>query len=134
MRVIDRFGYYLGGFSVGLIFLGFVFSGKKPSCNYGPSARVKNNLLQKKIAFSPNDNNKIFLSDSALSFHEITSSTNISELSKLPFCASFVDIILMSAPYSFRILDLSIKSFSSSSVKAKQSPFFFSTSISFDNH
>ena len=35
---------------------------------------------------------KIFLSDSALSFHEITSTTNISELSKLPFCASFVDI------------------------------------------
>ncbi len=66
MRVIDRFGYYLGGFSVGLIFLGFVFSGKKTSCNYGPSARVKNNLLQKKIAFSPNDNNKIFLSDSLI--------------------------------------------------------------------
>ena len=35
---------------------------------------------------------KIFLSDSALSFHEITSTTNIIELSKLPFCASFVDI------------------------------------------
>ena len=50
MRVIDRFGYYLGGFSVGLIFLGFVFSGKKTSCNYGPSARV-NNLLQKKIVY-----------------------------------------------------------------------------------
>ena len=64
MRVIDRFGYYLGGFSVGLIFLGFVFSGKKTSCNYGPSARVKNNLLQKKIDFSPNYNNKIFLTDS----------------------------------------------------------------------
>ena len=66
MRVIDRFGYYLGGFSVGLIFLVFVFSGKKTSCNYSPSARVKNNLLQKKIAFSPNDNNKIFLSDSLI--------------------------------------------------------------------
>jgi len=45
MRVIDRFGYYLGGFSVGLIFLGFVFSGKKTSCNYGPSARVKNKVI-----------------------------------------------------------------------------------------
>ena len=66
MRVIVRFGYYLGGFFVGLIFLGFIFSGKKTSCNYGPSARVKNNLLQKKIAFSPNDNNKIFLSDSLI--------------------------------------------------------------------
>ena len=35
---------------------------------------------------------KIFLSDRALSFHEITSTTNIREFSKLPFCASFVDI------------------------------------------
>ena len=64
MRVIDRFGYYLGGFSVGLIFLGFVFSGKKTSCNYSPSARVKNNLLQKKIVYLPNYNNKILINDS----------------------------------------------------------------------
>ena len=64
MKVIERFGYYLGGFSVGLIFLGFVFSGKKTSCNYGPSARVKNNILQKKIIYSPNHNNKPFMSDS----------------------------------------------------------------------
>ena len=64
MRVIDRFGYYLGGFSVGLIFLGFVFSGKKTSCNYGPSARVKNNLLQKKIIYLTHDDNKTFMSDS----------------------------------------------------------------------
>ena len=64
MRVIERFGYYLGGFSVGIIFLGFVFSGKKTSCNYGPSARVKNNLLQKKIVYLPNRTNKIFLNDS----------------------------------------------------------------------
>tara|TARA_B100000886_G_scaffold105056_1_gene70056 strand:+ start:582 stop:941 length:360 start_codon:yes stop_codon:yes gene_type:complete len=64
MRVIDRFGYYLGGFSVGLIFLGFVFSAKKTSCNYSPSARVKNNLLQKKIVYLPNYNNKILINDS----------------------------------------------------------------------
>ena len=64
MRMIDRFGYYLGGFSVGLIFLGFVFSAKKTSCNYSPSARVKNNLLQKKIVYLPNYNNKIFINDS----------------------------------------------------------------------
>ena len=64
MRVIERFGYYLGGFSVGIIFLVFVFSGKKTSCNYGPSARVKNNLLQKKIVYLPNRTNKIFINDS----------------------------------------------------------------------
>ena len=66
MRMIDRFGYYLGGFSVGLIFLGFVFSAKKTSCNYSPSARVKNNLLQKKIVYLPNYNDKILINDRKL--------------------------------------------------------------------
>ena len=64
MRLIGRFGYYLGGFSLGLIFLGFIFSGKKTSCNYSPSARVKNNLLQKKIIYLFDHNNKHFVSDS----------------------------------------------------------------------
>ena len=66
MKLMYRLGFYLIGFSVGLIFLMIILKGKKTSCNYGPSARVKNNLLQKKIAFSPNDNNKIFLSDSLI--------------------------------------------------------------------
>ena len=67
MRFFNRFSYYLGGFSVGLIFLGFVFSGKKTSCNYGPSARVKKVLLQKEIVFvAPIKSNKIFVSDSII--------------------------------------------------------------------
>ena len=49
MKILYRFGYYLGCFSVGLIFLAFIFNGKKTSCNYTPSARVKDNLLQKEI-------------------------------------------------------------------------------------
>ena len=49
MKILYRFGYYLGGFSVGLIFLAFIFNGKKTSCNYSPSARVKDNILQKEI-------------------------------------------------------------------------------------
>src|SRR6056300_580612 len=52
MKLLYRLGYYLAGFSVGLIFLAFIFSGKKTSCNYGPSARVKNDLLQKTIQIS----------------------------------------------------------------------------------
>ena len=35
---------------------------------------------------------KVFLSDSALSFNEITASANITEPGKLPFCVSFIDI------------------------------------------
>lgn len=35
--------------SIGLIILSFIFSGKKTSCNYGPQARVKSQLLKKEI-------------------------------------------------------------------------------------
>jgi len=35
--------------SIGLIILSFIFSGKKTSCNYGPQARVKSQLLRKEI-------------------------------------------------------------------------------------
>ena len=49
MKILYRLGYYLGGFSVGLIFLAFILNGKKTSCNYTPNARVIDNLLQKNI-------------------------------------------------------------------------------------
>ena len=67
MKILYRLGYYLGGFSVGLILLAFIFSGKKTSCNYSPSARVKDNLLQKEIRI-PSDLQNQFpqLSDSII--------------------------------------------------------------------
>ena len=52
MKLLYRLGFYLGGFSVGLIFLAFIFNGKKTSCNYTPNARVIDNLLQKNIVLS----------------------------------------------------------------------------------
>ena len=52
MKFIHRLGYYLGGFSIGLIFLAFFLSGKRASCDYGPDARVLKNIGQKKIMFS----------------------------------------------------------------------------------
>lgn len=54
MKFIHRLGYYLGGFSIGLIFLAFFLSGKRASCDYGPDARVLKNIGQKKIMFSKN--------------------------------------------------------------------------------
>ncbi len=54
MKLIQRVGYYLGGFSLGLIILAFFLSGKKTSCSYGPDARVIKNITQKKIVFSDN--------------------------------------------------------------------------------
>ncbi len=50
MKVIQRFGYYMGGFSVGLILLAFFLKGSGteiPSCDYMPEARVLKNIRNK---------------------------------------------------------------------------------------
>ena len=52
MKLIQRIGYYLGGFSLGLILLAFFLSGKKTSCDYGPNARTLKNIGLKKQAYS----------------------------------------------------------------------------------
>lgn len=52
MNIFQRFGYYLGGFSIGLIILAFFFNGKKTSCSYGPDARVLKNIRLKKMIYS----------------------------------------------------------------------------------
>jgi len=54
MKLIQRIGYYLGGFSMGLIILAFFFNGKKTSCSYGPDSRVLKNINSKNIHFSQN--------------------------------------------------------------------------------
>lgn len=52
MKFLHRLGYYLGGFSIGLIVLAFFLSGKKTSCDYSPNARTIKNISTKKITFS----------------------------------------------------------------------------------
>lgn len=52
MNIFQRFGYYLGGFSIGLVILAFFFNGKKTSCSYGPDARVLKNIRIKKMVYS----------------------------------------------------------------------------------
>ena len=52
MKLIQRIGYYLGGFSVGLVILAFFLNGKKVSCSYGPDARVLKNIRLKKLLYS----------------------------------------------------------------------------------
>ena len=51
MKFIHRLGFFLGGFSIGVVFLMFFLSGKKTSCAYGPNARVLKNINRKKIRF-----------------------------------------------------------------------------------
>lgn len=52
MKLIHRFGYYLGGFALGLIILAFFFSGKRTSCDYFPDARVMKNIRNKERVYS----------------------------------------------------------------------------------
>jgi len=52
MKLIQRIGYYLGGFSIGLILLAFFLSGKKASCSYSPNARVLKNISIKPLKYS----------------------------------------------------------------------------------
>ena len=47
MKLIYRLGFYMMGFSIGLIFLAVILKGKKTSCNYGPNDRVIANLSKK---------------------------------------------------------------------------------------
>ena len=47
MNFLYRLGYYLGGFSVGLVLLFFIFNGKRTQCHYGPQDRVIDNLSNK---------------------------------------------------------------------------------------
>ncbi|MCB0463279.1 MAG: hypothetical protein R2816_08180 [Flavobacteriaceae bacterium] len=54
MKFIHRLGYYLGGFSIGLIFLAFFLSGKRASCDYGPDARVLKNIGLKQLQYAEN--------------------------------------------------------------------------------
>jgi hypothetical protein len=59
MSLIQRIGYYLGGFSIGLIILTFFLNGKKTSCAYGPEARVLKSITTKPFTLSPNVSNQI---------------------------------------------------------------------------
>lgn len=52
MKFIHRVGYYLGGFSIGLIILAFFLQGKKTSCDYGPNARTTKNIASKSKIYS----------------------------------------------------------------------------------
>ncbi|GGZ70220.1 DUF4258 domain-containing protein [Algibacter mikhailovii] len=61
MKLIQRIGYYLGGFSLGLIILAFFLNGKKTSCSYGPESRVLKNITSKKI-ITTNHANKVIKS------------------------------------------------------------------------
>ncbi len=52
MKLVHRFGYYFGGFTIGIVILIFFLSGKKTSCAYGLDARTLKNIRNKERVFS----------------------------------------------------------------------------------
>ena len=52
MAFLKRLGYYLLGFSIGLIFLFYFLKEKKAEFCYAPNCRVLKNINSKKVGFS----------------------------------------------------------------------------------
>jgi hypothetical protein len=52
MKLIQRTGYYLAGFSIGIVILAYIWKGKKAEFNYFPDARVLKNINTKEQLFS----------------------------------------------------------------------------------
>tara|TARA_B100001287_G_scaffold7540_1_gene5849 strand:- start:9336 stop:9695 length:360 start_codon:yes stop_codon:yes gene_type:complete len=58
MNFINRLKFFSFGFIIGLILLMFFLSGKKTSCSYLPDARVKKDILKKRMIFNNHDSKK----------------------------------------------------------------------------
>ena len=53
MKFVKRLGFYLLGFSIGLVFLVYFLKGKNTEFCYSPNCRVLKNISTKTIEFSP---------------------------------------------------------------------------------
>jgi len=52
MGLLKRLGWYLGGFSIGLIFLSFFLKNKKAEFCYGIDCRILKNIRSKTLVYS----------------------------------------------------------------------------------
>jgi hypothetical protein len=56
MQILQRVGYYMGGFAVGLVLLAFFIKGSDteiPSCDYMPNARVLKTIRNRGYEITP---------------------------------------------------------------------------------
>ncbi len=109
MKLIHRIGYYLGGFSIGLIFLAFFLSGKRTSCSYGPDARVLKNISTKQLKYSNNSvealNNKT-IDSATISYVLKHGDVNFSKSNtKLDSCKVYV----IEEDYNDQVIELTIE-------------------------
>lgn len=110
MKLIHRIGYYLGGFSIGLILLAFFLGGKKTSCDYGPNARTIKSISTKKTRiYSEATKNAMAtysLDSSAVSNLIKTGDVNFSESdTKLKDCKTY----LIENELNNKVVELRIK-------------------------
>tara|TARA_B100000886_G_scaffold179451_1_gene123016 strand:+ start:3018 stop:3350 length:333 start_codon:yes stop_codon:yes gene_type:complete len=49
MSFLKRLYYFSTGLIIGTAFLFFILNGKRSSCNYGPNARVIDNIISKEL-------------------------------------------------------------------------------------
>ena len=90
MSFLKRLYYFSTGLIIGTIFLFFIFNGKKTSCNYGPSARVIDNIISKELIFKADqdsiENEKLvdFISNGKVRF-------NKSDVDKKPCALYFIE-------------------------------------------
>ena len=73
MNLLYRLGFYLVGFSIGLVFLTVILKGKKTSCNYGPNDRVISNLSKK----SWKDQNRVNSAFDSLAFQAFLNKASV---------------------------------------------------------
>ena len=71
--LLYRLGFYMMGFSIGMIFLAVILKGKKTSCNYGPNDRVISNLSKK----AWKSQNKVPTDFDSLAFQSFLGKANI---------------------------------------------------------
>ncbi|MGJ8549482.1 hypothetical protein [Winogradskyella wichelsiae] len=87
MKFIHRLGYYLGGFTLGLILLLFFLNGKDASCDYGPNARTVKNISSKPFKYS--EKASLFISKQAL---DSTTIINLVKFGNVNFSESKTEI------------------------------------------
>lgn len=109
MKFIHRLGYYLGGFSIGLILLMFFLNGKDASCDYGPNARTIKNISSKPISYS--DKASVFITEQNL---DSTTIVNLVKFGSVDFSESKSKIdscrvYLIENSYKEREIELKIK-------------------------
>ena len=109
MKFIHRLGYYLGGFSIGLIFLAFFLNGKRASCDYGPEARVLKNINSKPRSISEKAKESIeHIKIDSISLSNLMRTGNVNfskSITKLDSC----NIYIIEGEFNNKDIELEVK-------------------------